>query len=264
MIMGIVNITPDSFSGDGALKNKNFTQTAFHLACQHIQNGADFIDIGGESSRPQAQEITASDEIKRIIPVIKKLAKFSKIPISVDTYKGETARHALDAGAKIINNIHGINADKELLKMAARYKVGIVIMHMRGNALTMQNKTHYQNLIKDIIHELNKAVENCLEFGIKSDNIIIDPGIGFAKTAQQNLKILNHLVEFKILHRPILIGTSRKSFIHKTLKQFPDERLAGTIASCVLAIKNGAQILRVHDVRQMTQAAIITDAILKS
>ncbi len=260
--MGIINVTPDSFSGDGILTDKNFVTRAFRLAHKQIKDGADIIDIGGESSRPQAKKISATQEIKRVIPVITKLAKAVKIPISIDTYKGETALHALDAGASIINNIQGIYAEKKLLKMAARYNAAIVIMHMRGTPTTMQKKTHYKNLICEIIDQLQIALENCLEIGIKSDNIILDPGIGFAKTAEQNLKILNRLQEFKIFKRPLLIGTSRKSFIGQILNRLPDERLIGSVASAVMAIANGANILRVHDVSAGSQAAAVADAIL--
>ena len=260
-IMGVINVTPDSFSGDGTLKNKNHIVASVRLALRHINDGADMIDIGGESSRPGAKKISTIEEINRVIPLIKKLTKVAKVPISVDTYKGTTAQHALDAGASIINNIQGIKSEKNLLKMVARYQAGIVLMHMRGNPLTMQRKTSYQNLIMDIIHKLKIALENCLEIGIKSDSIIIDPGIGFAKTPEQNLEILHQLSEFKVLKKPILIGTSRKSFISKILNCTPNERLAGTIASCVLAATNGAHILRVHDIKPLVQAAAVTDAI---
>ncbi len=260
--MGIVNVTPDSFSGDGLFKKKNFTAAALRLALKQIKDGADFIDVGGESSRPGAQKISVEEEIKRVLPVIKKLAKVSKIPICVDTYKGKTALHALDAGASMINNIQGLRAEKKLLQMAARYNAGIVIMHMRGTPKTMQTKTHYKNLIDEMIGELKIAVENCLEIGIKSDNIIVDPGIGFSKTPEQNLEILNRLQEFKIFKRPVLIGTSRKSFIGKISGQPPNKRLSGTIASSVLAIANGAHILRVHDVAPLKEAASVADAIL--
>ncbi len=258
LVMGIVNVTPDSFSGDGTLKNRS----AFNLALQHLKNGADLIDVGGESSRPGAKTLTADEEIKRIVPLIKKLAKVVKGPISVDTYKGLTAEHALDAGASIINNIQGAKSEKNLLKMVARYKAGIILMHMRGTPKTMQKKTKYKNLIADIIKDLKTAVENCLEIGIKSDNIILDPGIGFAKTAEQNLEIINRLAEFKVLHKPVMIGTSRKSFIGKILNTGADERLMGTIASSVLAIQHGAHIVRVHDVKEMAQAALVADAVI--
>jgi len=257
-IMGIVNATPDSFSGDGTLKN----HSTYRLALRHIQNGAHIIDIGGESSRPGARKVPVEEEIRRIVPLIKKLAKIVKVPISVDTYKGQTAQSALDAGASIINNIQGTKAQKSLLKMVGRYGAGIVLMHMRGTPKTMQEKTHYKNLMADIIRELKIAMENCLENGIKSDNIICDPGIGFAKTAEQNLEIIDRLQELKILRKPILIGTSRKSFIGKILNTDAPDRLIGTITSSVIAINNGAHLLRVHDVIELAQAARVTDAII--
>lgn len=259
--MGIVNVTPDSFSGDGVLRKENDTRAALRLARRHILAGADIIDIGGESSRPGAKRISAAEEIRRIIPVIKDLAKIAKIPISVDTYKGETAARALDAGASIINNIQGIKPDKKLLKMAAAYQAGIVIMHMRGIPATMQKKTFYKNPVTDVIREIKFAFQICLENGIKSDKIIIDPGLCFAKSAEQNLEILRRLDEFRIFKRPILIGASRKSFIAKILGKGVQELLTGTLAAGVMAIAKGANILRVHDVKAMSRAAIMADAI---
>jgi len=262
--MGVINLTPDSFSGDGILKkNKQETlSSAVSFAKKLIKDGADILDIGGESTRPGSKPVAASDEINRIIPVIKKLASQTKTPISADTYKPLVARHALDAGAAIINNIMGSRPNKKLLKAVQQYKASIVLMHIRGTPRTMQNNIRYRNLINEIIEELRKSIEICLEIGIKSDKIIIDPGIGFAKTAEQNLEILNRLTEFRVLKRPVLVGTSRKSFIGKVLDKDARNRLAGTTATVSAAILRGAHIVRIHDVKHIKEAVRMTDAIL--
>ena len=256
-IMGIVNVTPDSFSGDGRR-----TQTAaVRLAKKLIKEGADIIDVGGESSRPGASAISVKEELKRVIPVVKTLAK-NTIPISIDTYKPEVATAALAAGASIVNNIRGTTLNKSLLKIVKKYNAGIILMHMRGTPKTMQKKISYHNLLSDIIGPLRKSIEICLEIGIKSDRIIIDPGIGFGKTAEQNLEIINRLPEFQTLNTPILIGTSRKSFIGKILKQDVHRRLMGTAATVTTGILKGAHIMRVHDVKAIAQTVKVTDAII--
>jgi len=255
--MGIVNVTPDSFSGDGRR-----TQTAaVRLAKKLIKEGADIIDVGGESSRPGASAISVKEELKRVIPVVKTLAK-NTIPISIDTYKPEVATAALAAGASIVNNIRGTTLNKSLLKIVKKYNAGIILMHMRGTPKTMQKKISYHNLLSDIIGPLRKSIEICLEIGIKSDRIIIDPGIGFGKTAEQNLEIINRLPEFQTLNTPILIGTSRKSFIGKILKQDVHRRLMGTAATVTTGILKGAHIMRVHDVKAIAQTVKVTDAII--
>lgn len=258
--MGIINMTPDSFSGDGDLKVEN----ALKLAMRQIRDGADILDIGGESSRPGAVRIAEKEEIRRIMPLVTHLARLSKVPISVDTYKPEVALAALDAGAGIINNIRGTTTDKKLLKLIKKYDAAIVLMHMRGTPRTMQKRTRYKDLMAEIVRELATSVENCLEIGIKSDKIILDPGIGFAKTAEQNLQIIDQLSDLAKLKKPVLVGPSRKSFIGKILNNQPEDRLSGTIASVVAAILNGAHIVRVHDVKPVKEAVAIADAILNS
>ena len=262
--MGIVNITPDSFSHDGRLLNQktDYTSSAVRLAQRMIRAGADIIDIGGESTRPGTKRISAPEELKRILAAVKILAKTARVPISVDTYKASVAQATLDAGASIINNIKGIESDRALLKMIAHYNAGIVLMHLRGTPRTMQKSIRYGNLIQEIIRELKNSIENCLEIGIKSDKIIIDPGIGFGKTAEHNLEILNRLTKFKILNLPILIGTSRKSFIGKILNKAPQQRLLGTVASTCAGVINGAHIVRVHDVAQTAEVVKVVDAII--
>ncbi len=261
-IMGIVNLTDDSFSGDGLLKSTDcgLRSTVYDVVAQMINDGADIIDVGGQSSRPGAKTITSKEEIKRTAPIIKKLAKKIKKPISIDTYKPDVAKAALDNGALIINDITGLRNPK-MAKIAAKYKAGVVIMHMLKTPRTMQKNPRYNILIKDIINYLNQAIVTALNAGVAQEKIIIDPGIGFGKTFEHNLEILNKLSELKVLGQPILVGLSRKSFIGKIIDKAPQERLAGTISACVLAAHNGAKILRVHDVKQIKEALKVFDAL---
>lgn len=261
-IQGIVNVTPDSFSNDGCWQGKNSVQHAVRLAQKQIREGADIIDIGGESTRPGAKPVDAQEEIERVIPVIKALTGKVKVPLSVDTYKPAVAQAAMDAGACILNTILGANPPARLLKMARDYNAVIILMHMRGTPRTMQTNIHYQNVITDIMDSLGRSIEKCLEAGIKSDKIIVDPGIGFGKTAGHNLEILNRLNDFNALGRPLLIGTSRKSFIGAVLSKDVSQRLFGTAATVCASILNGAHIVRVHDVKAMRDIALMTDAIL--
>lgn len=262
-IMGIVNITPDSFSHDGCMQSsKNIHATAYRRALAHIRDGADILDVGGESTRPGANRVLASEEMARILPVIKKLVISTRTPISVDTNKAVVAKAALDAGAHIINNIKGVRPNIALLKMVARYHAGIVLMHIgQGTPKTMQNKISYDDIITDIIAALQESIEKCLEIGIKSDRIIIDPGICFGKTVEHNLMIINRLEKFQALNQPILIGTSRKSFIGKILNNAVHQRLIGTVATVAASIHHGAHILRVHDVKAIRDTVHIIDSI---
>jgi dihydropteroate synthase len=264
-IMGIINITPDSFSQDGCMRSSaHFHDRAYRQALKQIRDGADILDIGGESTRPGAPRVEAEEEIRRIIPVIKRLIKKTAFPISVDTNKSIVAKAALDAGANIINNIRGVRPNTGLLKMVARYDAAIVLMHIgHGTPRTMQKRiNHEQDIIQDIFHALKESIEKCLEIGIKSDKIIIDPGIGFGKTLEHNLIIMNRLKKFQALKMPVLIGTSRKSFIGLTLNKDIHERLTGTAATVSIGIHNGAHIVRVHDVKVMSEIARMSDAIL--
>ncbi len=261
-IMGIVNVTPDSFSRDGHLdKNKKSKASAFHYAQKLIQEGADILDIGGESSRPGSKPISIKEEIKRVIPIIRQLNKKCTVPISIDTYKPEVAQAALDEGAVIVNNIRGAKPDKKLLKMIKNTQAAIVLMHMRGTPQTMQKNIRYQNVIQDILHSLRRSIEICLEIGIKSDKILIDPGIGFGKTVEHNLEIIQQLEKFQKLNQPILIGPSRKSFIGQILNVPVDQRLFGTIAVCCLCAIKGVHMLRVHDVKAIKEAVTMVTSI---
>jgi len=257
-IMGILNITPDSFSHDG-LSNLSLNEI-IHYALKLIEDGADIIDIGGESSRPGAIRVSLKEELSRVIPVVKHLAKKINIPISVDTNKPEVARAALDNGASIINDISGLK-DVNMAKIAGRYKAAVVIMHMLGNPRTMQIKPKYDSLMDEITEYLRSGIERALSSGINENSIIIDPGIGFGKTLAHNLGILRKLKELKSFGKPILIGTSRKSFIGKILNASPENRLFGTISSAVHASINGADILRVHDVLAIKEALMVSDNI---
>lgn len=261
-IMGILNVTPDSFSDGGLFFHKD---DAVEMALKMQDDGADIIDIGGESTRPGAKNISAREEIRRVVPVIKALAGKIKIPISIDTYKASVAEEAVAAGASIINDISGLRFDRRMPKLAARYKVPVVIMHIKGTPRNMQRNPEYRALIPEITDYLCEGIEIARDAGVSDDMIIIDPGIGFGKTVEHNLEIIKRLDDFTGFEKPILLGHSRKSFIGKILNDVPvTERLEGTAAAAAVGIFNGANIIRVHDVREMVRAARIADAIKKS
>ena len=261
MIMGVMNLTPDSFSNDGRLAFSRDPAVHVRFALKLIRDGADIIDIGGESSRPGAKQVSVKEELRRVLPTLRSLRKKTKVPVSVDTHKPQVAMAALDEGASVINNIRGIKPDVRLLKAVRDHGAAIVLMHMRGIPATMQKEPVYNNVVRDVLAGLRNGVEKCLEIGIKKNRIIIDPGIGFGKTLEHNLDILRRLREFRVLHCPVLVGTSRKSFISGVLgKNF--DRTIGTAATVCAAVLNGAHIVRVHDVVPMKQAAFMADAIL--
>jgi dihydropteroate synthase len=258
-IMGILNVTPDSFSDGGLYFDKSI---AIKRAIQMVEDGADIIDIGGESTRPGSEPIPVEEELRRVIPVIKKLAKEIGIPISIDTYKSEVAKRALDAGASIINDISGLRFDPEMVRVVSEYKVPVVIMHIKGTPKDMQVNPVYEALIPEIIDYLRASIRLAMNSGIPEDKIIIDPGIGFGKTFDHNLKIINKLREFTFLEKPILIGPSRKAFIGKILGDVPvEDRLEGTAAAVAISIMNGANIIRAHDVKEMIRVVKVVDAI---
>lgn len=269
-IMGVVNLTPDSFSGDGIYKSQlkgrkrevGIVDEAVRIAERMVERGADIIDLGGESTRPGARPVSLEEEIDRVIPVIKKLIKRIKAPISIDTSKPEVARQALDLGASIINDISGLHNNSYLVDLAGRYNAGVVIMHIKGSPRTMQNNPRYKSLIPEIIDYLKKAVKVVTAAGVDSKKIIVDPGIGFGKTTSHNLEILRRLDEFKVLGKPLLVGTSRKSLIGNVLGLPARKRLWGTAATIAIAINNGADIVRVHDVGEMAEVAKMADAIV--
>ncbi|HHT9129353.1 MAG TPA: dihydropteroate synthase [Candidatus Brocadiaceae bacterium] len=257
-IMGILNVTPDSFY-DG--KRFNTVESAIAHAHKMVEEGADIIDIGGESTRPGAYPLSEAEEVKRVIPIIKILSKQIRKPISIDTYKAKVAEKAINAGASIINDIGGLQMDKKMAKVASEAKVPIVIMHKKGTPRTMQRYTTRNNLLSEIMSYLRKSISVGIKAGIDESRIILDPGIGFGKTFQHNLEILKRLKEFKSLGFPILIGISRKKFIGTILKLSAQERLLGTLATLAVASMNGAHIVRVHDVREAVQIVTMCDAI---
>ncbi|MBU0548306.1 MAG: dihydropteroate synthase [Candidatus Omnitrophica bacterium] len=261
-IMGAINLTPDSFSGDGlySIKASDYPNLALKKAEEMLRDGADIIDLGGESSRPGARNISTKEELRRVLPIVKKLAKNINAPISIDTTKAEVAQAALESGAQIVNDISGLR-NKRMVKIVARHKAAVVIMHMLSRPVNMQKKIAYKSLIEDIVSWLNNAIDSAEYSGIEPKKIIVDPGIGFGKKPEQNLEIIKRLTDFKILGKPILIGPCRKSFIGRVLKAKPQERLIGTVAVCVMAAERGANIVRVHDVKAVSQAMKMAAAI---
>ena len=257
-LMGILNVTPDSFS-DGGLYNTH--QKAIKRVDEMIAQGADIIDIGGESTRPGAEPVSEKEESARVIPVIKEIVRKFNIPISIDTRKTEVAKKALDAGAHIVNNVEGLKNNEILGKIVARYDVPIILMHMRGNPKTMQKDIKYRSVVSDIIEELKNSITLARDAGIREDNILIDPGIGFGKTTNDNLKIINRINEFKILGKPVVLGPSRKSFIGNVLNLDVKERLEGTLATVAYAVLKDINIIRVHDVIQARRVIDMIKAI---
>lgn len=252
-IMGILNITPDSFSDGGKYNN---VKMAVERAKKLIEDGADIIDIGGESTRPKAEYVFEDDEIARVVPVIEAIRKELDVVISIDTYKSKTAEAAIKAGADIINDVWGFKKDVNIAKVAAKYNVPCVLMHNRESI-------PYDNLMEDLNSDLMESINLALGAGVDKNKIILDPGIGFAKTLEENLIVMNNLEKVRGLGYPVLLGTSRKSMIGLTLNLPVTERVEGTIATTVIGIMKGARIIRVHDVLENKRAALMTDEIFK-
>ncbi|RYL88206.1 dihydropteroate synthase [Sporolactobacillus sp. THM7-4] len=253
VIMGILNVTPDSFSDGGQF---NHIDRAVKHALEMERDGADIIDIGGESTRPGYTPLPLEEEIARVVPMIQAIRKQTDIPISIDTYKAETARRALDAGADIINDVWGAKADPEMAKVASEYQAPTILMHNRDN-------NRYDDIIEDMKEDLRESIRLVLDAGLAPEKIIIDPGIGFAKDYMQNLIVMNHLEAFHELGYPVLLGTSRKGFIGKTLNVTVDKRVEGTGATVCLGIAKGCQIMRVHDVLPIARMAKMMDTMLQ-
>ncbi|OLS34526.1 dihydropteroate synthase [Alkalihalophilus pseudofirmus] len=251
-IMGILNATPDSFSDGGKY---NDVEAAKRRALEMIEQGADIIDIGGESTRPGFEKVEADEELARVIPVIEAVRGVTDVPISIDTYKAYVAREAIKAGATIINDVWGAKADPLMAQVAADTGVEIILMHNRDN-------TEYTDLLLDMKQDIEESIALCHQAGVKDEKIILDPGIGFAKTYEQNLEVMRRLDEFTALGYPVLLGTSRKRFIAKTLDLPVDERVEGTGATVCLGIAKGCEIVRVHDVLEMSRMAKMMDAML--
>jgi len=264
-VMGVINVSPDSFSGDGLADAEGAVAKAKRLASE----GADIIDIGGESTRPGSNPVSTDEELRRVIPVVEKLAQETSVPLSVDTYKLEVARQTLDAGANMINDIWGLKKEPRLAELAARKGVPIALM-------SNQRDSPCHDIVSAVISDLKRAIKQALSAGVFWENIIIDPGIGFGKTQEQNLEVLQRLEELQALGRPILLGSSRKSFIGWVLDLTPeqrlnevafvppgDQRLEGTAATIAIGIAKGADIIRVHDVKEMARVCKMSDAIVR-
>ncbi|NOY59935.1 MAG: dihydropteroate synthase [Calditrichaeota bacterium] len=260
-IMGILNVTPDSFSDGGQYAN---IHRAVDRALEMAEQGADIIDVGGESTRPGAEKVSEADELNRVVPVIEALSEQLNIPISVDTYKSHVAERALEAGAKIVNDISGLRFDKRMAKVVAAKGAGVVLMHIKGEPRNMQQNPHYDDVMNEIVQYLDESKKIAFKEGISNRQIVIDPGIGFGKRLQDNFTIIRELDKLFVLSNPILVGPSRKSFIGNVLELPANERLEGTAAAVALSIQNGAQIVRVHDVKEIKRVVKITDAILKN
>lgn len=261
LIMGIINTTPDSFSDGGKY---NSTSEAIDFAYELLREGADIIDIGGESSRPGADPISAEEEIKRISPLLSELVKNTESTVSIDTYKSSTANYALNNGACLVNDISGLSFDKEMVDIVIRHNASIVIMHMKGTPKTMQKNPNYDNVIDEICDFLTNQVDFAINKGVSSDKIIIDPGIGFGKTLNDNYEIIAKLSQICDLGHPVLVGPSRKSFIGTTLDEPVEKRLEGSITAAAMCYHSGAKILRVHDVKETKKSLSIVKKIIEN
>lgn len=259
LVMGILNVTPDSFSDGGRYLDPG---AAAERAARMIEEGADLVDVGGESTRPGAKPVPAEEEWRRVGPVLERLAAGSDpVVVSVDTTKGEVARRALDAGASIVNDVSGLRFDRSIAEMAARTGAGLVVMHMRGDPSTMQADVAYDDLVGEVRDRLRESVEVAVQSGCDPEQVVVDPGIGFGKSAEGNLELLARLDRLLPLGRPILVGPSRKSFLGALLDLPPEERVEGTLAACVVALTRGARIFRVHDVAPARRALDVAEAI---
>jgi dihydropteroate synthase len=272
-VMGILNVTPDSFSGDGIIAKGDAVQVSIEHARSFVASSVDILDVGGESTRPGSEPVTMDEEVQRVIPVIRALKEnFPDTLISIDTYKAHVAEEAIKAGANIINDVWGLRADPALANIAAKYKTPVILMHNRSNPASVEVRaqlgnayigSEYQNLIEDVKRELMDSVTLGRAAGIPDEHIILDPGIGFGKTVAHNLELINRLDEIRALGFPVLLGPSRKSFIGFTLDLPADQRVEGTAAAIAIGIARGADIVRVHDVEYMRRIAKMTDAIVR-
>lgn len=271
-VMGILNLTPDSFSGDGLYQQGDFIAAALQQARRFVAAGAAILDVGGESTRPGSQPVGAEEELERVLPVVQALVAEFELPISIDTYKASVAAAALDAGAHMVNDVWGLRADPDLAALVAERRAPVILMHNRSRPANAQVAerlggryvgVEYDDLIEDIQTELMGSVGLARAAGVPEEHIILDPGIGFGKTVEQNLELLDRSGELRALGYPLLVGSSRKSFIGYTLDLPPDERLEGTAATVAISIARGADIVRVHDVKTMLRVARMTDAIVR-
>ena len=258
-VMGVINVSPDSFSGDGLFLNAD---EAIACGLEMARCGADFIDVGGESTRPGASPVSAEEELERVAPVITALRRQTDVLLSADTAKAAVAKWALEQGVEIINDISGLTSDPTIAKITARANAGLILMHMKGTPRTMQKDPTYEDVASEVRDFLAEASSQAEAAGVAPDSILVDPGIGFGKSAEHNLQLINRLGSLSAIGKPILIGTSRKSFIGRLLGVPVEERIQGTSASVAASILRGAHVVRVHDVPEMIQVARLTDAIL--
>lgn len=261
LVMGVINLTPDSFSDGGLYQART---KAVERARAMVNEGADIIDLGAESTRPGSESISVDEECARLLPALKTIRDELDVPISVDTYKSRVAAEALTLGADIINDITGFHFDPKLPRTIAEFHAGCVLMHIKGTPKDMQHDPRYEDLWTEIIDYLQSSLHRAAEAGIKPESIVLDPGIGFGKRLEDNYTIIKELDRLTVFGRPVLVGPSRKSFIGLALNLPVDDRLEGSLAAAVLAIANGADILRVHDIRATRRAATLTDAILRT
>jgi len=258
-VMGILNVTPDSFSDGGLFLDGG---SAIERALRMEAEGADIIDIGGESTRPGSEPVSLEEELRRTIPVIEAISGKLRIPVSIDTYKSEVARRAIEAGAAMVNDISGLRFDPEMAPTLSQHDIALVLMHIKGTPLNMQKNPAYTNLFSEITEYLKESINIAIKCGIAKERIIVDPGIGFGKTREHNLQIINNLDRLSTLCRPVLVGVSRKSFIGSILNNAPaSERLEGTAAAVAISVMKGANIVRVHDVREISRVVKVADAI---
>jgi dihydropteroate synthase len=260
LLMGIVNVTPDSFSDGGSFLG---VDSAVEHALQLAEEGADILDIGGESTRPGAEPVPPDEELRRVIPVIERLRDGTPIPISIDTSKAVVAKAAIDAGASIVNDISGLTFDPEMVTVCSASDCGIVCMHIQGDPQSMQRNPSYDDVVREVRDHLDRRLAHLEQRGISRERVAIDPGIGFGKTAEHNLELLSHVAELRSLGRPVLIGHSRKRFLKQLLGRPIDERLSGSIGVAIAVASQSADILRVHDVRAVRDALAAWSAIVK-
>lgn len=271
-IMGVINVTPDSFSGDGLADRVDPVESALEQARGFATAGADILDVGGESTRPGSSPVSAQEELRRVIPVVQAVRSELDVLLSIDTYKAEVAKAALQAGANWINDVWGLRADPQMAAVAARTGAPVIIMHNRSRPADAELQTRlggryigvkYENLVEDVKRELMESVELARVAGVQDEQIILDPGIGFGKTVEQNLELIDRLAEIRALGFPVLLGPSRKGFIGYTLDLPVDQRVEGTAAAVAIGIARGADIVRVHDVETMVRVARMADAIVR-
>jgi dihydropteroate synthase len=272
-VMGILNVTPDSFSGDGIIAKGDAVRGSIEQARSFLESGVDILDVGGESTRPGSKPLGTEDEMERVIPVVQALStEFPDALISIDTYKATVAEEALKAGAHIVNDVWALRADPALAGVVAKHKAPVILMHNRSNPASVEVRaqlgnayvgSEYDDLLEDVKHELLDSVRLAEQAGVESERIILDPGIGFGKTISHNLELIRRLDEIRALGYPVLLGSSRKSFIGFTLDLPPDQRVEGTAATVCVGITRGADIIRVHDVEHMVRVAKMTDAIVR-